>query len=55
METSVWPMVGSHCFMGGEEQSDAYPGMMIIGHIEDQYLATVATFGSSINIVIEEA
>ncbi|MDO4649410.1 MAG: cyclophilin-like fold protein [Eubacteriales bacterium] len=39
----------------GEEQSASYSGMMIIGKIEEQYLSTVASFGSSVDITVEEA
>ncbi len=40
---------------GGEEQSNAYPGMMIIGRIAEEYLAKVAAFPASVNVVVEEA
>ncbi|MDY4082395.1 MAG: cyclophilin-like fold protein [Candidatus Metalachnospira sp.] len=40
---------------GGQEQSDSYPGMMIVGHIANEYLDAVANFPASTIITVELA
>ena len=39
----------------GEEQSDAYPGMMVIAHIEDEHLPLVKALPPSVKFTVELA
>jgi hypothetical protein len=40
---------------GGEETSQSYHGMMIIAHIDEEYLPLLHDLGESVKFVVEAA